>query len=394
MRNPMNRRRRGFTIAEVLIALTLFGALTAVTLQVISREIHAFNNGSAQADAAQHLRFSMTVLERHVSSVGAGVPEIQPQFVYGDSMLIAFNADWMSNLAGDVNAVNVDTMAPNLWVTSLTKARRFTLPGTSFAYPDTTYVTGGLQSPAETIIFWFALDASTAATNDYILWRQVNDRPAEMVARNLLRPTSGRFFKYYRHITPVSGQTRLDSIPSSWLPLRHVRPIHGAIDDTASFMRIDSVRAIEVSFRTTDALPAPNTRTFSIRRMINLPNAGKEVQKTCGDEPIMQTGTNFTLTDTTDTAVPPNHTILLRWLPSVDEASGEKDVTGYVLWRSTASLNVSNLGDPWLSVPAGFSSYEHRDEGVVAGGPTYYYAIAAQDCTPLLSNIIFRNITP
>jgi hypothetical protein len=272
---------------------------------------------------------------------------------------------------------------PLLWVTALTKARRITFPGTSYQYPDTTYLVGGQNSTAETIIFWFSRDSSTPATDDYVLWRQVNDRPAEMVARNLLRPTSGPFFRYFRHVSPASGSARLDTIPNAWKPVQHLRPIHGAKDDTAQFARIDSVRAFEVAFRTTDGMPAPQTRIHEIRRVIALPNAGKEVKKTCGDEPLLQSGVNFVAVDTTDASG--THSVILRWNASVDEATGEKDVVRYVVWRSTSIFAFGSLGDPYLSVPSGNASYEYID-GAVLPLTTYYYALAAQDCTPTLSS--------
>jgi prepilin-type N-terminal cleavage/methylation domain-containing protein len=384
MRIRYRANRAGFTLAEVLLAMALFGGLVAVTLKVLNQQVRTFYNGSNEADAAQNLRFTLSVLEKHASNVGAGVPGGQPQFVYGDSMLIALNADWMSRIPGDQFAVNVDTTMPLLAVTALTKARRFTFPGTSFAYPDTNYNVGAQNSPAETILFWFALDGSTPDPNDYILWRQVNDQQSEIVARGLLRPSTGRFFRYLRHTTPVSGSARMDSVPTSWLPLRHLRPIHAAKDDTATFARIDSVRAIQVAFRATDGMPAPKTRTWELSRVITLPNAGKDVERTCGDDPILQSGVNFTAMDTVDAFG--THSTILRWNASVDEATGEKDVVEYVLWRSNTSFIMSALGDPYISVPAGNTSYEYIDGAVLPLTP-YYYALGAQDCTPKLSNI-------
>jgi hypothetical protein len=209
-----------------------------------------------------------------------------------------------------------------------------------------------------------------------------------MVARNILKPTSGPFFRFFRHVTPVSGSTRLDTVPAAWQPLRHLRPIHGAKDDTAQYARIDSVRAFEVAFRTTDALPAPKTRTYEIRRVVNLPNAGKEVKKTCGDEPILQAGVNFVAKDTADASG--TQSVILRWNASVDEASGEKDVNRYVMWRSTTPFAMGGYGDPYLSVPSGNPNYEYID-GAVLPLTTYYYALAAQDCTPTLSSM--RTVT-
>jgi len=384
MRTSYRARRSGFSLPEVLLALALFGALVAITLSMLSQQVRTFYSGSAQADAAQNLRFATSILEKHVSNVGAGVPEGQPQLIYADSNVIAFNTDWMSRIAGDPFSVNVDTTMPQLMVTALTRARRFTLPGTAWQYPDTTYLVGGTNSPAETVIFWFALDGTTPPTDDYVLWRQVNDQTAEVVARNLLKPASGPFFRFLRHITPTSGSQRMDSVPTSWMPLRHLRPIHGAKNDTAAFMRIDSVRAIEFAFRTTDAAPNPTTRTYDVRRVINLPNAGKEAKKTCGDEPLLQSGTNFIAKDTVDAYG--THTVILRWNPSVDEASGEQDVVNYALWKSTTAFVIASMGDPYSSVAAGSTSYEQQD-GAVLPLTTYYYALAAQDCTPSLSNL-------
>jgi hypothetical protein len=294
----------------------------------------------------------------------------------------------MSNIGGDPFSVNVDSTMPNNWVLSVPKSRAFTIPTTAVVYPDTTYLDGGGASPAETIIFWFALDGSTPQVDDYILWRQVNDQTPEMVARQLLKPARGPFFRFYRHVTPVSGAAFMDTVPKAWLPMRHTAPIHGSATDTGVLARVDSVRAIDVAFQTTDQLPAPYTRTFSLSRTIALPNAGKEIKKTCGDEPLLQTSVSFAIKDTAVALVP---SVIVRWNASVDEAAGEKDVQRYVLWRSVNTpFAFGSVGDPYLSVAAGTASYEYIDAAVQSGSE-YYYALAAQDCTPSLSTLKFSN---
>lgn len=383
-------RRAGFSLFEMLVALTLFGSLMAVAISVVNQQVKTFNNGAAGADAAQHLRFSMSVLDKHIANVGAGVPSGQPQLVYADTNVVVFNANWMSNLGGDPFSVNVDSTMPNNWVMAVPKARAFTIPTTAVVYPDTTYMDGLGISPAETVTFWFALDGSTPATNDYILWRQVNDQVPEMVARNLLKPTRGPFFRYYRHVTPVSGSQRMDTVPAAWLPLRHTAPIHGSVTDTGILARVDSVRAIDVAFQTSDNLPAPYTRTYSLSRTVALPNAGKEIKKTCGDEPLLQIGVAFSVTDSLDASS--KHHSVLTWYPSVDETAGEKDVQRYVIWRDTATFAFGVVGDPFLSVAAGDTIYQYIDSAVDTT-KTYYYALAAQDCTPSLSNLRFDNVS-
>jgi hypothetical protein len=219
--------------------------------------------------------------------------------------------------------------------------------------------------------------------DDYVLWRQVNDQTPEMVARQLLKPVRGPFFKFYRHVNPVSGAAYMDSVPKAWLPMRHTSPIHGSVTDAGVIARVDSVRAIDVAFQTTDQLPAPYTRVYSLSRTIALPNAGKEIKKTCGDEPLLQTSVNFAVKDTADAFGTPS--AIVRWNASVDEASGEKDVLRYVLWRSTTPFGGS-VGDPFLSLAAGSTSYEYRDTSVQPA-TQYYWALAAQDCTPSLSTV-------
>ena len=386
MMSTRKAARAGFTLVEVLVAMTIFGALIALTLGVLDQQVRAFYNGSAQMDATQHLRFTMSVLEKDLPTTGSGVPITQPFLVYADTHVVAFNSDYASNLAADAFAVYVDTTLPNLMVTSLTQPRRMTIPRTAWQYPDTTYRVGASPSPAETIILYFEPDASTARSDDYLFWRQVNDQAAELLARNILRPASGPFFRYRRVRAPAAGQIVLDTVPGAWLPLRHTRPIHLSLADTGTFARIDSVRAVNVRFRTFDDRPQAQQRIFEVERTIALPNAGKSARKTCGDEPL-NTGMNFTAVADSANGGP---IVRLSWQRSVDENSGERDVNRYLLWKST-TLPVGT-GDPFQNIPAGAAPPYIFEDGGVSTGTTYYYAIAAQDCTPSFSTQLTRTV--
>jgi prepilin-type N-terminal cleavage/methylation domain-containing protein len=386
MMRSRKANRAGFTLVEVLVAMTVFGALMALTLGVLDQQVRAFYNGSAQMDATQHLRFTMSALEKDLPTAGSGVPAAQPFLVYADTHVVAFNADYASNLAADAFAVYVDTTLPNLQVTSLTRARRITIPRTSFQYPDTTYRVGASPSPAETIIFYFQQDTSTARADDYLFWRQVNDQAPELLARNILRPAAGPFFRYRRLRTPAVGPIVLDSVPSGWLPLRHTQPVHLSPTDVGVPARIDSVRAVDVRFRTTDDRRNAQERIYTVARTISLPNAGKTARKTCGDEPL-NTGMNFTAAADTLNGGP---IVRLSWQRSVDESAGERDVNRYLLWRST-TLPVGT-GDPFQNIPAGAAPPYIFVDGGVTAGTTYYYAISAQDCTPSFSTQLTRTI--
>ncbi|MCI0435841.1 MAG: hypothetical protein L0271_19695 [Gemmatimonadetes bacterium] len=383
MKPGLDARRAGLTIVETLVAIIVFGTVFAITLGTLQEQLRAFTNGQRQLDAAQYLRFTLGTMEKDLPTMGTNVASEQPFIVYADSVVLAFNADLVSHVANDAYAVYVDSTAPAVATMSVPRPRRFTIPGTSFQYPDTTYRSGLALSAAETVIFYFQSDTSTTRADDYILWRQVNELAPELVARNVLRADSAPFFRYHRINVPASGPAFLDSIPTSWQPLRHSAPVHGASGDTLPFNRIDQVRAVEVTFRVTDGRPGARERIYDVKRRITLPNAGKAAKKTCGDEPLLGGGVAFLSTPLID-PLTFDTIVRLTWNPAVDETAGEKDVIRYVIWRDTVLFSMA--GDPYLSIPAGSASYQFDDTDVVAGAK-YYYAMAAQDCTPSLSTL-------
>jgi len=76
--------------------------------------------------------------------------------------------------------------------------------------------------------------------------------------------------------------------------------------------------------------------------------------------------------------------VQLTWNPATDENSGEKDVVRYVIWRRRLADPPFTDMDPYISIPAGQPNYVYQDEDV-ASGDIFFYAVAAQDCTPSLS---------
>ncbi len=387
MTRPMRAgRRAGFTLTEMLVAMTIFGALITTTLAIFSEQIRTFASGSTQVDANQNLRFAMGVFEKDVPTAGAGLPGTQPFLVYADTHVVALNADYLSNVRNDAFAVYVDTLQPDSMVLALTRSQKFTLPLTTFQYPDTTYRVGAANSPGETIIFYFQPDASTPRTDDYLLWRQTNRMQPELIARNLLKSSNLPFFKYYRRVQGVGTNQTMDSVPTAWMPLRHTFPVHGAVADTGTVARIDNVRAVEVRFRTTDATPGAQQRIYETRRIIGLPNAGKRAARTCGDEPILGAINFQAIPDLSVLGFP---AVDLTWLAATDEAAGERDVVRYVIWKSTTPLTGNE--DPFVSIPSGNANYAFKDTSILPS-TTYYYALAAQDCTPSLSTLLNRTV--
>ncbi|MGH7471820.1 MAG: prepilin-type N-terminal cleavage/methylation domain-containing protein [Longimicrobiales bacterium] len=377
------KNRRGTTLLETLIALTLLGILITATLNLMNEQMRAFNTGASGADAMQNLRYAMSVLEKDMAPLGTNVSNEQPFLVYADSNVVAFNADYLSNVANDPLAVYVDTTANNLIASSVTKPRRFTIPMSSpaFLYPDTTYKMGASDSPAETIIFYFVTDATTPRADDYMLARKINDQPAEMIASGVLKLSGLPFFQYMERITPVSGLPFVQPVTAASLPLRHTRPLHGAVNDTGSFANIDRLRSIRVNFRVTDNQPGAKERIYPAARTLWFANAGIKIKQTCGDEPIMGSPAFTALPVVVDGV----HGIQLDWNTAADELGGERDVIRYVIYRDTLNQPLSS---PYLSIPSGnpLFSYQHVDYDIDPA-KTYYYYIAAQDCTPTLSSV-------
>lgn len=384
MRTVERLDRRGMTLVEMLIALAVFSAVIAGALSFLRSESRAFNLGSQRLSTVQNLRFAVNLLEQDLRTAGAGVPDQQPYLVYAGPDVVAFNADYATNVKNDVFAVYYDPDAPSGVVTALTKAQRMQIPNTLFGYPDTNYTQAGVNSPAETIIFFFRPDSLTSRTDDYVLYRQVNRRPPELVARNLLQTPGLPFFQYYRLVTPTNAAPRVELVPAAGLPLAHTVAIHLAPADTGSAAKIDSLRAVQVNVTGTNGLSGADERTRVLTRLIRLPNAGLASRRTCGDEPLLGTG----LVATLGSGSAGEPIVTLTWNAATDETGGEKDVVRYVIWRRLAAD--PDWGDPYLSIPAGNPTYAYVD-AAVSSGDQYVYALAAQDCTPKLSSLAVSN---
>jgi len=361
------------TLVELLVALTIFGVVIAAGLRFVTVQNSAVRDGIERVTALQAARFTVETLETDLMTAGTNTSPGQPPLVYAADSVLAFNADYATNVSDDPFAVFYDPDAPAGQVTALSSAT--TLPETTTSYPDTTYMLGGAISPAELLVFFFQQDTTTALTDDYVLYRQVNDRDPEVIARHLLRTEDAPFFRYMR----VDGQS-LDSVAESSLPLSHSATIHLSPADTGSFALIDSIRGVRVSVRGTNGRTGSNERTADLTRIIRFPNVAVATASICGGAPILGT----TLDAARREDAPDVWVVDLTWNAAVDESGGEKDVSRYVVWRKVNGA--SSWGDPYLSIPAGNTSYTYTDAAVYPDS-TYVYGLAAQDCTPDVSDI-------
>lgn len=375
-------REHGLTLIEMLFALVVFGLVMGTALGYFRSQLRGFRLGGERMDALQNVRFAANFSEAHLRVAGAGVPDQQPFLVYAGPDVVAFNADYVTNVANDVFAVYHDPDAPTGAVTALTSAQRFVLPLTAFAYPDTTYADpAGVNSPAETLVLFFAPDSSTPRPDDYALFMQVNRELPELVSRNLLQTRNTPFFQYYRLQAPSGAPPRIEPVPLASLPLVHGAAGHLTAADTGAAAVIDSVRAVRLNITGTNGQTGTQERLRTISRFIRMANAGLASRRTCGDTPFP----SGPLAVSTMVLATGESVATLSWGPSVDETGGEGDVVRYVLWRRLQSE--PDWGDPYLSIPSGNASYVYTD-GAVQSGQRFFYAIAAQDCTPSLSTLV------
>lgn len=371
------RSRAGMTLVEVMVALVIGLTVIQVGMSVLSRQSKAFSRGTASMGLLQNSRYAVTTLEKDLRTLGTGALATQPPLVYAGTESVAFNSNFVSLDPLDVSAVYVDSGVPAAQREAATPAQRFVIPRSSFAYPDTSYMDRDVNSSAETVTFFFEPDATTSRTDDWALWRQVNNGTPAVISRNILKTGSTAFLEYQRIVLDEDNGTQLVAIAG---PLSHTAKIHGSPLDVGVAARIDSVRAVRVRFTVTNGKVGKGEQLRTVDRTIRLPNAGMAVRRICGDRPRLGVALGVARV-----LVDGKPAVTLSWYPAVDENGGEGDVLRYIVWRRESSK--ATWGDPYLSFPTGLSSYTYTDQAVVVN-ETYQYALAAQDCTPSTSALV------
>jgi general secretion pathway protein J len=79
----------GFTLLELMIALTLTGLLSLVAYTALSLSLKAMRHGQAAADQVQELRVSQTILARSLSSAVSGSLD-KPRYFIGSASEMRF----------------------------------------------------------------------------------------------------------------------------------------------------------------------------------------------------------------------------------------------------------------------------------------------------------------
>ncbi len=385
------RTRQGFTITELLIAMVVFIIILGGALSFLTAQQRMFQKGSDAMGVLQNLSFGSDNLYSQIRTAGGNTPDRQPPVVYAGASTFTFNADYVSNDVADLFSVYIDPDAPASQVEALRTTGPITIPLSSpaFVYPAIDYFAGtGINSAAETITLYFDANAETSRADDFVLLRQVNGNPAEVLIRNVLRDSTNLpFFRYFKlRTTAVGLLPQLVQVPTAEIPMSHLNGVHGDAADATPAGRIDSLRSVLVSFKVTNGEVGTRERTERISLNIPLPNMGVKSLKICGGEPVF----GQLLTAVHDPVG--GDKVRLTWNRAYDENSGEKDVVRYVLWRRQLAPVLEMYSDPLTSIPAGFANYLYIDATVDAA-TQYEYRISAQDCSPKLSPSVTTTAT-
>jgi prepilin-type N-terminal cleavage/methylation domain-containing protein len=369
------RRHRGFSLIELLIAMVVMGVVLAGTMNFFIGQSRTFRKATTDMVLLQNARFATDLLSEHLRSVGANLTVGQPAIIYEDSKTFAFNADYSTKTVGDLDAIYYEPNAPSGQVQALNTASQFVVPNSSLSYPQANYeISAGMPSPAEAIVFWFAPDTETTRTDDYVLLRQVNAAAPEVVVRNVLADSTQPFFRYMYLKVDAAGNSSIDTLATPLLPLSYDK-------DTLVSADKNRMRGVMVSFIVTNGLADTAERTRPVSVVVQLPNLGQRALQTCGNPPIDLNAPVATVTG-------PN-TVTVTWSADADEAGGERDVMRYAIWRK--SEFDPNWHEPVASIPAGGGgTYTYVDTSVLPPH-MYWYAVAAQDCTPAFSAPVSSN---
>jgi prepilin-type N-terminal cleavage/methylation domain-containing protein len=360
--------RSGFTLLEMIIAMTVMAIALGLTVPFFRTEVQAFGNIAGRDDAQQNARYGVAMIDRELRVAGVGVVDPQPLIVQAAPYAITFNVDLVSRDINDRGAAYYDPDIDANAASSLPRTSKITLPLSLVQYPDSNYnQAAGALSDAETVSYWVALDPDPSAGGTYALFRRVNALPATVVAKALVLPTGEPAFRYFKADT--LGQ--LVEIPQNMLPIYHSAAIHNSKADTAKSALTDSIRVVRVRItgQFIDRKGVKNTRP--IETGVRIMNAGLLHFHTCGDPPILSSAIVATASSV------PSRQVVVTWNSSVDQSSGEKDVEQYSIYRRASATPL--FSEPLASIPSGSPTYAFTDTQVQAGDQLVY-GIAAVDC--------------
>lgn len=349
--------RRGFSLVEILVAMTLTLAVFAITLPFVRAQTRALGSNAGRLDADQIARYAQRQVDRDLRlAAGDGV---QPTVVYAGPMGIAFNANLIARDTLDVNAFEVQAGADSSLSEAWRVADAATIPLTARTYPTQDYLgVDGNPSRVETIAYFLHPDTVSDRSDVYVLYRRVNARDSTAVVRGIHVPTDSAFFSYYRMVSDTLAQVPAASLPLYW-------------DSTlTSGLRAVGIRSAGFFRNAVDGEDVIRT----VRWRTVFANAPATVAD-CGAAPSAPSGVGHSKQTSTGSA---SYHVRVTWSRSGDDGTGTDDVTHYVVW---IRYNVNP--EVWTrvaTVPArGVGSYRYDHYQPMQAG-SVRYGVSAVDC--------------
>jgi type II secretory pathway component PulJ len=376
MRTSGSTRREGVTLIEMMIAIVLFVLVFGLAVPFFRYQARSVSASAGRLDALQNARYAQNAIDRDIRISGIGIVQAQPMIVQADGFAVTFNADLATKDKNDPMSIYYDADLDSSGADALQNTAKITLPNSAVAYPDSNYMSGGVSSPAETISYWLTKDSTASRTDQYILFRRVNNLKPKVVAKGLIVPSGQNFFQYMRPNT-AGG---LDSIRAAKLPLYHAAPIHGSPADTGTSALTDSIRVIRMTVTGLYNDPDKGPIMKTVQSSTKLLNVGMSRSTVCGDKPIAVASAAAKVTAF---AGPKPTKVTITWSSSLDQDGGERDVARYLIFKKNAAS--ADWGSPIADLAASVPNYTLDDTTLPSG--TWVWGVVAQDCSPNNSDV-------
>jgi prepilin-type N-terminal cleavage/methylation domain-containing protein len=361
----------GFTLVEIIIALTLLSILGAAAVTFLVKQTRAVMVISGRLDAQQNVSFAIDAISHDLRVAGVGLGNQQPMVIEAHPYAVTFNADLVTtDTASVTTATYFDPSVPESLTVALKPSNKITYPLGAISYPDSTYYqSSGLLSNAETISYYFTPDSTSSVAGEYLLLKRINNAAPTLLARAIVFPGGTPGFRYF--IPGAAVNSRVE-VTTPTLPLYFKA---GSVGPDTMLAKISEVR-VQLDAMYVDPVEGDVYR--SANENVPLLNAGLAHTQGCQSPPLAPA----TLTQT---AWPSGDSVGVSWPASGDEVGGKHDVKSYSIYRQIAGSGVWNTPIYTIAV-AGTPTYAFEDKAVPLG-QSYTYAVVARDCTPSLSAI-------
>jgi prepilin-type N-terminal cleavage/methylation domain-containing protein len=381
-------QRRGFTLAEVIISMTLLAIIGAAAVPFYLRSLRSVANTSGQQDAQQSVAFAADFVNHDLRLAGQGIVPGQPLLVQMHDSAVTFNANLVTR---DSSASTTGTYIDNNVADSLSLAlpvsKAITLPLTTTTYPLTTYFqTTNVLSDAETISFWVKRDTTAGVpANTYVLWRRVNNAAPQLVARNLVFRAgidSAPFQYFASDTTNPNALMRVKNRRNPTIPY----PLTWNLG-TGTDTLLREVVSIRLHLTSEYVNPITQKITYrTIDQSIPLENGGLPSYSACPGPPGPPTAiAQYVATANTSAST---DSVVIMWGPSADETGGFGNVRQYMVYRKLDTA--SSWGTVQFQQSAiGKARDTIYDYPPILTSPRYYiYGVVAENCTPQMSTVL------